>query len=232
MGDAENNFQPSKKRTAQVQLSRDNPGLDDDNDETPELESGTFKRASDEILATRRIVKVRRSQASSATDTPARPSNPFAAINFAPSVTVQASSVTEKETEQIDKNEVKSGKEVDEPKNGPSEVKEAVENVEQPEKEVEDLKTEQNASEDSKQRIPESVGEAVEAESKDSEDGAAKDAKVDVSKIEEGNVVGEEKDKVEISAEKNSHSSSFGSFKNSSGQNAFSGFTGTGFSST
>ncbi|XP_044486000.1 nuclear pore complex protein NUP50A-like [Mangifera indica] len=74
MGDAEN-LPPSKKRAAARELSRDNPGFDDD-DEGTEEESGTFKRASDEVLANRRIVKVRRSTTSTPT------SNPFAAIKL------------------------------------------------------------------------------------------------------------------------------------------------------
>ncbi|KAF3544469.1 hypothetical protein DY000_02004340 [Brassica cretica] len=57
MGDSENAQQPpSKKRGALKELSRDNPGLDDDQDSTA-LESGTFKTASEEALATRRIVR-------------------------------------------------------------------------------------------------------------------------------------------------------------------------------
>eukprot|EP00262_Sarcandra_glabra_P010298 TRINITY_DN253_c0_g1_i4.p1 TRINITY_DN253_c0_g1~~TRINITY_DN253_c0_g1_i4.p1 ORF type:complete len:392 (-),score=102.62 TRINITY_DN253_c0_g1_i4:157-1332(-) len=55
MGDAENTVPPSKKRVAGREISRDNPGLDDD--DAPELESGTFQRASEEVLASRRIVK-------------------------------------------------------------------------------------------------------------------------------------------------------------------------------
>ncbi|KAK4427512.1 Nuclear pore complex protein A [Sesamum alatum] len=118
MGDAENSFQPSKKRAAGVQLSRDNPGLDD-NEDTSELESGTFKRASDEVLATRRIVKVRRQQTTAAAPAPSA-SNPFAAIRLvppassAPPVEAKACSGKSKETEQID--ESKSENKVDEPK--------------------------------------------------------------------------------------------------------------------
>ncbi|XP_044496937.1 nuclear pore complex protein NUP50A-like isoform X2 [Mangifera indica] len=85
MGDAEN-LPPSKKRAAGRELCRDNPGLDDEEDAEPE--GRTFKRASDEVLANRRIVKVRRST----TSTPS--SNPFAAIKLIPpadpSVTVTA----------------------------------------------------------------------------------------------------------------------------------------------
>ncbi|XP_071686236.1 nuclear pore complex protein NUP50B-like [Rutidosis leptorrhynchoides] len=81
MGDTENNLPPTKKRAAGRELSRDNPGLDDE-EEVPGQETGTFKRASEEVLANRRIVKVRRSQSSS---TPSAPSsNPFAAIRLVP----------------------------------------------------------------------------------------------------------------------------------------------------
>ncbi|XP_050232328.1 uncharacterized protein LOC126681013 [Mercurialis annua] len=76
-GDAENTLPPSKKRAAEREISRDNPGLDDD--EGVEEEMGTFKRASDQVLAGRRIVKVRRKQTSS---TPS--SNPFAGIRLVP----------------------------------------------------------------------------------------------------------------------------------------------------
>ena len=77
MGDAENSLPPSKKRAAGREISRDNPGLDDD--ESFEQETGTFKRASEEVLAGRRIVKVRRNQS---TSTPS--SNPFAGIRLVP----------------------------------------------------------------------------------------------------------------------------------------------------
>ncbi|KAH7565174.1 hypothetical protein JRO89_XS09G0154300 [Xanthoceras sorbifolium] len=79
MGDSENALPPSKKRAAGRELSRDNPGLDDDEDSS-EQETGTFKKASDEVLASRRIVKVRRPPT---TSTPS--SNPFAGIRLVPS---------------------------------------------------------------------------------------------------------------------------------------------------
>jgi len=65
----------SRKRVAGTQINKDNPEPDDDG---PEEEMGTFKKATEEVMATRRIVKVRRQQTSSA------PSNPFSAIRFAP----------------------------------------------------------------------------------------------------------------------------------------------------
>ncbi|KAK4590572.1 hypothetical protein RGQ29_020936 [Quercus rubra] len=78
MGDAENALPPSKKRSAGRELTKDNAGLDDEED-APEQESGTFKRASEDVLATRRIVKVRRNQTASAPS-----SNPFAGISLVP----------------------------------------------------------------------------------------------------------------------------------------------------
>ncbi|CAL5076707.1 unnamed protein product [Urochloa decumbens] len=66
----------SKKRVAGTQINKDNPEPDDDG---PEPEMGTFKKAPEEVMATRRIVKVRRQQPSSAPS-----SNPFAAIKFTP----------------------------------------------------------------------------------------------------------------------------------------------------
>ncbi|KAA0059280.1 nuclear pore complex protein NUP50A isoform X1 [Cucumis melo var. makuwa] len=77
MGDAEN-ATSTKKRAAGRELSRDNPGPDDDED-VSEQETGTFKRASEEVLATRRIVKVRRGSTASAPS-----SNPFAGIRLVP----------------------------------------------------------------------------------------------------------------------------------------------------
>lgn len=80
MGDPENNFPPSKKRAAGRELSRDNPGLDDDDDDAAGQETGTFKRASEEVLASRKFVKVRRHQPPSTGS-----SNPFAGISLVPS---------------------------------------------------------------------------------------------------------------------------------------------------
>lgn len=78
MGDAEKDNPPTKKRGALTEISRDNPGLDDD-EETHDQDTGTFKRASEEVLAARRIVKVRRK-----TTPAAATSNPFAGISLIP----------------------------------------------------------------------------------------------------------------------------------------------------
>ncbi|KAM7255703.1 hypothetical protein ACFE04_008601 [Oxalis oulophora] len=77
MGDNEDTLPPSKKRAAGRELSRDNPGLDDDEEDSGEQEAGTFKKASEEVLAARRIVRVRRNQTA-----PAPASNPFAGISL------------------------------------------------------------------------------------------------------------------------------------------------------
>ncbi|CAD6236593.1 unnamed protein product [Miscanthus lutarioriparius] len=66
----------SRKRVAGTQINKDNLEPDDDG---PEQEMGTFKKATEEVMAIRRIVKVRRQQTSSAPS-----SNPFSAIRFTP----------------------------------------------------------------------------------------------------------------------------------------------------
>ncbi|KAL0380433.1 UNVERIFIED_CONTAM: Nuclear pore complex protein A [Sesamum angustifolium] len=170
MGDTENDLQPSKKRAAGVQLSRDNPGLDDD-EETSEQEAGTFKRASDEVLATRRIVKVRRQQSSStpsATE-PTPTSNPFSAIRLvppasAPVVEAVASHVTSKENEQSDKNSTESENVSDEPKG------ESSADVKPSESKVDESKVEFNSEKDESNIVGEqsitksAVGEVTEGE--------------------------------------------------------------------
>ncbi|KAI4387423.1 hypothetical protein MLD38_005259 [Melastoma candidum] len=92
MADTENGLPPSKKRAAGRELNRDRPELDEEED-APELEGGTFKRASDDVLATRRIVKVRRNQG---TSVPA--SNPFAGIRL---VQPEAPNPSEANSEQL-----------------------------------------------------------------------------------------------------------------------------------
>jgi Ran-binding protein 3 len=74
----------SKKRVADTQINKDNPEPDDDGQEQ---EMGTFKKASEEVMASRRIVKVRRQQPSSAPS-----SNPFSAIRFTPSDSIAQAS--------------------------------------------------------------------------------------------------------------------------------------------
>ncbi|MCL7025757.1 hypothetical protein MKW94_000472 [Papaver nudicaule] len=86
MGDAEKDNPPTKKRGALTEISRDNPGLDDE--DTHEQETGTFKRASEEVLAARRIVKVRRQPTPAAAS-----SNPFAGISLIPPAKAETGAV-------------------------------------------------------------------------------------------------------------------------------------------
>ncbi|CAI9767206.1 unnamed protein product [Fraxinus pennsylvanica] len=252
MGDEENNFQPSKKRAAGVQLSRDNPGLDDD--ETSEPETGSFKKASDEVLASRRIVKVRRHQTSTPpvpNSAPAPSSNPFATIRLVPppgsaaSEKVEESGVVRKEIEQIDKIYNRSKNKVDELKEEPTvgdaktDIKD--ENAKQSESEVDESKAELNAekgetddvSEPNKtnsadEKAEESEKSTVEAkkptENVNIENEAGKDAEAEIT---------EENGSGDKNIAKGAESSPFGSFRQlSSSQNAFTGLTGTGFSSS
>ncbi|KAI3814976.1 hypothetical protein L1987_14626 [Smallanthus sonchifolius] len=80
MGDAENTVPPSLKRAAERELSRDNPDLDDEEDVCDQEAGGTFKKDSEEVLANRRIVKVRRNRTSSIPSAPS--SNPFASVQL------------------------------------------------------------------------------------------------------------------------------------------------------
>lgn len=122
MGDSENANQPSKKRGALKQLSRENPDDDDDDIGSAELESGTFKKAPDEVLATRRIVKIKRKDPSSAAPPAAATSNPFAGIQLLHPTAVPESKVApaeavvednQKAADTEDGDEVDSEKKVD-----------------------------------------------------------------------------------------------------------------------
>lgn len=229
MGDAESNVQPSRKRAAGRELSRDNPGLDE-GEGSSEEEMGTFKRASEEVLAGRRIVKVRRNQSSA---TPSAPSsNPFAGIRLVPPpnsgattalFTAEADSgksVADNEVKTVgseeidnktDENENESGSRVNEPDTGTIAEKENNYNEEGPNKlEVADDKagkvtsSENNIEKDDKEN----------AEVKESEN--------------EG-----KKDDDNAGVDKSGEAASFSSFQQlSSSQNAFTGLVGTGFSSS
>lgn len=257
MGDAENNFQPSKKRAAGLQLSRENPGLDD-YEGTCENEEGTFKKASDEVLATRRIVKVRRHQTSSTPSapdpTPAPASNPFAAIRLvppassAPPVEAKECNITSEQAEEILKTDSNKANESDEPK-VESNLEECNITSEQAE---ENVKTDRNnANESDEPKVGSNLEEektgvnvvdnshkSEVAKSENSGDGAKStaenhDNENKVKKDTEGERNDEEKVNGDDTVEKNSETASFSSFQNlSSGQNAFSGLAGTGFAST
>ncbi|KAI5079127.1 hypothetical protein GOP47_0006798 [Adiantum capillus-veneris] len=68
---------PAKKRGAARQISKDD-GSDSEGDSFVPVESGSFQKASEEVIASRRIVKVRRMPAAQAPSAP----NPFAAIRL------------------------------------------------------------------------------------------------------------------------------------------------------
>nr|XP_016489073.1 PREDICTED: nuclear pore complex protein NUP50B-like [Nicotiana tabacum] len=247
MGDAES-LQPSKKRAAVKELSRDNPGLDDDN-ESSEQESGTFKRASDEVMASRRIVKVRKTP--STTTTPS--SNPFAGIRFVPltdASTTPAVTTTEagsgattskkseesndqseatKEEETYVNREADHEKETDGksklPENRSDESK-ADENVD---KEKVDNPNEPNIPESTEKKAAES--EKIEDDTKAATvvEKTANDVEVEGNKTENE----EEKHVGDGENQKGAETASFSSFQQlSSSQNAFTGLAGTGFSNT
>ncbi|KAL3686411.1 hypothetical protein R1sor_008985 [Riccia sorocarpa] len=73
---ASNEESHSKKRAAARQISKDDD--QDSGGEDEPMQGATFRRASEEVLAERRIVKVRRSAAPSSTP------NPFASIKLVP----------------------------------------------------------------------------------------------------------------------------------------------------
>ncbi|KAL6568120.1 hypothetical protein OROHE_003804 [Orobanche hederae] len=203
MGDVENN-QPSKKR-AGVELNRDNPGLDDD-EETSEQPAGTFRRATDEVLASRRIVKVRRHQTPSpapSIEDPPPASNPFAGIRLVPPA---SSSDNSKSDNKVDEPKIESEIEEEKTCGSDDNAKKSEIIV------VDDTKSELNAQKD-------------ETDGKVKNDNGETNASEDVKDGENGNR--------QENAQKNSEASPFSSFQQlSSGQNAFSGITGSGFSST
>ncbi|MCD7459966.1 hypothetical protein HAX54_042458 [Datura stramonium] len=246
MGDAES-LQPSKKRAAVKEISRDNPGLDDDN-ESSEQESGTFKRASDEVMASRRIVKVRKT----ASTTTTTPSNPFAAIQLVPPAntsTTPTLTTTEAgygttaskkpedsndQSETIKKEETNVNKEADHEKGsdenskipeskfesiaGANVDKGKVDNPNEPNKPE---STEKKAVGSEKIKADTTTGTVVEK----SADGIEVEGNKTENEVEKH--VGNEKN------EKGAETASFSSFQQlSSSQNAFTGLTGTGFSNT
>ncbi|XP_077212180.1 nuclear pore complex protein NUP50A-like [Tasmannia lanceolata] len=214
MGDAENAVAPSKKRVAGRELSRDNPGLDDEND-APEQETGTFQKASDEVLASRRIVKVRRHQPS-----PIASSNPFAGIRLVP----QTNSGEAKTTSATDQHQYL----------GDRGVSEEVDSVVVQE-DTHDEETEKGAG-----TIEPNGTDESNKKSKDERDKEAKESVEEESKPEKSDGKetggGETENEVkEANGQENSAAvaAPVSSFQQlSSTQNAFTGLAGTGFSSS
>ncbi|CAD6237252.1 unnamed protein product [Miscanthus lutarioriparius] len=225
----------SRKRVAGTQINKDNPEPDDDG---PEQEMGTFKKATEEVMATQRIVKVRRQQTSSAPS-----SNPFSVPdkNAGSGVNTDSAATTEappQPVETSDKEEDtkdESGGDkvvVGEPKESssmPSEVEGKTKEGDAEEKE----RADEAGNNDKISKDDTEKKDGGESETKDGFSDEQRDAdkisKDDTEKKDGGE--SEQKD-----ADNKGHTSSatpLFSFKNlSSGQNAFTGLTGTGFSST
>ncbi|CAN6342371.1 unnamed protein product [Urochloa humidicola] len=251
----------SRKRVAGTQINKDNPEPDDDG---PEQEMGTFKKATEEVMATRRIVKVRRQQPSSAPS-----SNPFSAIKFTPTDSSAQASAPVTEDVKVDEDSNGSGKDtlsVPDQNAGSGEVTEiqndesAVETdsgatAEAPPQPVETSdKVEETKDGSGGDKLV--VGERKEgdcmpsevedktkegdAEEKEGADGAGNEDKIskddtekkDGSESETKDGLSDEQKDADNKGQSSSVTPLF-SFKNlSSGQNAFTGLAGTGFSST
>lgn len=224
----------SKKRAAGRELSRDNPGLDDE-EEVPGQETGTFKRASDEVLANRRIVKVKRSQPSS---TPS--SNPFAAIRLVPPTvpTPVPEPVNDSEKSGKPASENAESPESVNKKDGKQSENEVVENDENAP--VVEKERDQNEGElaENDENTPAAEKEkdglvkndestpVAEKEKDENKDGSDK-------KDENTPVADENKDELEKTDDNTPAPASVNSFGQlSSNQNAFTGLAGTGFSSS
>ncbi|KAJ7951813.1 Nuclear pore complex protein NUP50A [Quillaja saponaria] len=231
MADAENAVPPSKKRAAGREISRDNPGLDDDED-SPEQDTGTFKKASDEVLATRRIVKVRRQQTNSAPS-----SNPFAGIRLV------APTETSADTAEVTTEAHLAGEKV------PDDVKDSGDKTKDAEKaKDEDSKQSEGKTDEAEDKSTgnkeDSLKKEDPANAAHKEDGADKetDKPSEANKPEADNEQTKDVDKTEnldneenkvASGEHSAEGSSFNSFQQlSSSQNAFTGLAGSGFSSS
>ncbi|KAK6267998.1 hypothetical protein QUC31_012158 [Theobroma cacao] len=259
MGDAENALPPSKKRAAGRELSRDNPGLDDDEDSS-EQETGTFKRASDEVLANRRIVKVRRNQTTSTAS-----SNPFSAIRLVPpmeptitaetpsatpestttttEVTAEAPIVNEKEVSEDGKDDVNKSEQNKDGNNKQSEKKTDETEPGSAKSEGESIKQYKNKEDEP---VSDAVADTESAEDKGSNvvneeiQKGANDEKPagggkpeDEDKKDEKTANEDNKDKSSENADSTAEGASLSSFQQlSSSQNAFTGLAGTGFSTT
>ena len=255
----------SRKRVAGTQINKDNPEPDDDG---PEPEMGTFKKATEEVMATRRIVKVRRQQTSSAPS-----SNPFSAIRFAPtdsgaqtSAPVpedvkadEGSNGNEKDTLSVPDKNAGSGVNTDsgattEAPPQPVETSDKAEDtkdesggdkvvvgepnegscmpseVEGKPKEGDAEETEGADEAGNNDKISKNDTEKKDGGESETKDGLS-DEQRDADKI--GKDGGESEQKDADNKGQASSAAPLFSFKNlSSGQNAFTGLTGTGFSST
>ncbi|XP_057505349.1 nuclear pore complex protein NUP50A-like [Actinidia eriantha] len=224
MGDKEDTLPPSKKRAAGRELSRDNPGLDDE-EKAPEQEAGTFKKASDEVLAGRRIVKVRRQQTSSAPSAPS--SNPFAGIRLVPST--DSSSAASEATSKVGSEKIVS-EDIDE-RNDVNKKTNKAEYCN--DKETETKAAEAVAKSVADEKKPGAVTEGSKLELSD-EKATEEDKTENEDNNDTEGATAENKDKNvngNVNIEKGAEPAPFSSFRQlSSSQNAFTGLSGTGFS--
>ena len=255
MGDSDSGVAGSKKRVAGRQISKDNPELDDD---SPEPEMGTFQRASDEVLATRRIVKVRHSQ------TQAAGYNPFAAIHLVPPSTSSANldNLSAQADTPGDKTEVKDGADdehgeskegkrseseilVDKPNGIEESNKKAEEKtdvstakddskvessvVEETSQLVETVKDAENGEKGTEEKAREETAEEDKEQTEKRPSGKETDSEnAHEEKAEKGKLENDNKD-----ADAAKPAASLSSFQQlSSSQNAFTGLAGTGFGSS
>nr|GEV49389.1 nuclear pore complex protein NUP50A-like [Tanacetum cinerariifolium] len=211
MGDSENALPPSKKRVAGRELSRDNPGLDDEEEEDFDQEAG-FKKASEEVLANRRIVKVRRNRTASAPSEPS--SNPFAAIRLVPPTEPVAAPPTFTNVPPTFSSVPVGEKMAVEPQDNANKETEMEEEGEEAESKVNEAESRPNADEEKHEAVKQEEAvtkEEAECETKNETETAS----------------------VENDEKKNNEAASVNSFQQlSSSQNAFTGIVGTGFSSS
>ncbi|XVF86581.1 hypothetical protein PTKIN_Ptkin18bG0053600 [Pterospermum kingtungense] len=259
MGDAENALPPSKKRAAGREISRDNPGLDDEEDSS-EQETGTFKRASDEVLANRRIVKVRRNQTSSTPSSnpfsgiclvpPAQPTVTPAAPSAAPEsstttteVTTEAVIASEKEGSEDGKNDVNKSEKNEDGNNQQSEKKtdeidhesskSEAENIEQSEIKKDEPVSDAVADKESAEDKGNGVVNGETTKEANDEKPAAGVKTEDEEKKDDKTANADNKDKSSQNADSTAEGASLSSFQQlSSSQNAFTGLAGTGFSTS
>ncbi|KAG2722985.1 hypothetical protein I3760_02G152000 [Carya illinoinensis] len=202
MEDAENVLPLSKKRAAGRELTKDTAGLDDEED-APGQETGTFKRASEEVLSTRRIVRVRRNQTTSAPS-----SNPFAGINLVPPTESNATSTVTSVAQAADV------------KTGSDDVDGKDEEIEQPESKIDGAEIESSADKENAVE-KENINIGIEAAGPD-EQPAKKNSENEEKKDIESETVN--------SGVEGAPLSSFQQL--SSSKNAFTGLAGTGISTS
>ncbi|XP_072983846.1 nuclear pore complex protein NUP50B-like [Typha latifolia] len=248
MGDEENALPASKKRVAGRQISKDSPELDDD---APEPEMGTFQKASEEVMATRRIVKVRRNQPPSAPS-----SNPFAGIRLVPSSDKNANTSSpadhlqsggdgiapdEQNNSTVESEKTNEGNQTegDALLNEAEGKEEGIKNSEEKTNESASKSDDSNAiAKPSEPEASEKVENGEKETVNEAREETCEDSKEDTSKAAEGD--SEAKDREETEDEKDTDhkektlpAAPLSSFQQlSSSQNAFTGIAGTGFSTS